>query len=74
MLSREIAQSAADYALLDQNEAAVLELLMARPISFFPPLVLAYAHGLAARGFAVQHDGAWHITKAGLGAMGRTLH
>jgi hypothetical protein len=60
--------------MLDNDEAAILELLAIRPLSYFPPLPRSIAEQLALKGLAIFSDGQWYLTADGLTYTGRTLH
>ena len=60
--------------MLDNNEAAILELLAIKPLSYFPPLPRSIVEQLARKGLAVFSDGQWYPTADGLSYTGRTLH
>ena len=60
--------------VLDSNEFAVLELVVMKPLTFFPPLPRLIARRLARRGLVRFQGGCWHPTAEGLNLAGRTLH
>jgi hypothetical protein len=59
---------------LNENELAVLELLVMAPRNFFPPMALKVVRKLSRRGLAVCDHGEWYVTKAGLRLVHHTLH
>lgn len=61
-------------AHLNENDRAVLELLITKPRDFFPPLALRVARKLGRRGLAVFQQGAWYVTAAGLREARHRLH
>ncbi|MCB0060387.1 MAG: hypothetical protein KDE45_25275 [Caldilineaceae bacterium] len=52
----------------------MLELLAETPRTLIPPMHLAYARRLSREGLAVQADGKWFITAAGIRETHRQLH
>jgi hypothetical protein len=59
---------------LNENDLAVLELLIMKPRDFFPPMALKVARKLSRRGLAVCDRGEWHVTALGLRQAHRQLH
>ncbi|MGQ0671345.1 MAG: hypothetical protein ACT4N2_00490 [Hyphomicrobium sp.] len=59
---------------LNENDLAVLELLVMKPRDFFPPMALRVARKLSRRGFAVCTAGEWYVTAAGLKQARRQVH
>ena len=61
-------------ANLNENDRAVLELLVMKPRDYFPPLVLKVARKLSKHGLAICTKGAWYVTAAGLREAHHQLH
>ena len=61
------------FALTD-NEMAMLELLVMKPLSCVPPYPDMLARRLRRRGLAALRNGIWYATCKGIGLTGRTLH
>jgi hypothetical protein len=59
---------------LDSNEIAILALLAAGPLSFFPPQTYVIARRLARRGLVAFSEGQWRPTAQGLDLARRSLH
>jgi hypothetical protein len=59
---------------LDDNEIAVLELLVAMPISALSPIAAKVASHLSDLGFAVCADGQWFVTARGVALTHRHVH
>ncbi len=59
---------------LNENEVAVLELLVMKPRDYFPPLALRVARKLSKRGLAICQSGEWYVTAAGLRHAHQQLH
>lgn len=59
---------------LNDNDLAVLELLIMKPRDYFPPLALRVARKLSKRGLAVCDRGEWFVTAAGVRQARRQLH
>lgn len=59
---------------LNENEAAVLELLAMAPISCFPSQPKVWVRRLKREGLAIEQDGTWFPTLAGLRQLGRVVH
>ena len=61
-------------ANLNENDLAVLELLIMKPRDYFPPLALRAARKLLKRGLAICDHGEWFVTAAGLKLTNQALH
>lgn len=59
---------------LNENDLAVLELLVMKPRDYFPPLALRVARKLSKHGLAVCQRGEWYVTAAGLRQVHHQLH
>lgn len=59
---------------LNDNEIAVLELLVAMPVTLFSPLAAKAASHLSELGFAVCADGQWFVTARGIELTHRHVH
>jgi hypothetical protein len=59
---------------LDNDEMAILALLVVRPLSYFPPQPYVIARRLARRGLVAFSEGQWHPTAQGLDLARRSLH
>lgn len=59
---------------LNENDLAVLELLVMAPRDFFPPQAMRVVRKLLKRGLAVCDQGEWYVTRAGLRLVHHTLH
>ena len=59
---------------LNDNELAVLELIAMQPRAYFPPQVRPFAEMLSRSGLAIQAEGRWYVTAAGLRQTNRTVH
>lgn len=59
---------------LSDNEAAVLQLIVAKPLTVYPPHVCAISESLARRGLAVFEHGAWFATAQGICLTHHTIH
>jgi hypothetical protein len=59
---------------LNENDRAVLELLVMKPRDFFPPMALKVARKLSRRGLAICRHGEWYVTAAGLREAHHQLH
>jgi len=67
-------QDSAVLAVLTDNERALLELIVAGPRSFLPPLVRPFIVTLARHGLATNRDGVWYATRRGIEQSGRSVH
>ena len=59
---------------LNDNEMAMLELLVMKPLSDVPPYPDMLARRLRRQGLAVFANGTWYATARGISVTGRTLH
>ena len=59
---------------LNENDLAVLELLVMKPRDYFPPLALRVARKLSKHGLAICRSGEWYVTAAGLRQAHQQLH
>lgn len=59
---------------LNDTEIAVLELLVAKPMTSFSPLAASAAARLSQLGFAVCQDGQWFVTARGVELTHRYVH
>jgi hypothetical protein len=62
------------HSNLNENDMAVLELLIMKPREYFPPMALKVARRLSKRGLAICDHGAWYVTAAGLRQARFQLH
>ena len=58
---------------LDEDDLAVLSLLVDRPLDSPPPLVLGIIEELRPSGLTVFRDGCWHATDLGRAVLTRRL-
>lgn len=63
-----------NMANLNENDLAILELLVMAPRGFFPPLAMRAVRKLSKRGLAVCDKGEWYVTAAGLRLADQKLH
>jgi hypothetical protein len=61
-------------ANLNDNDLAVLELLLMKPRDYFPPLALRVARKLKKYGLAVCEHGEWYVTAKGVRQARMQLH
>ena len=59
---------------LNDNEMAMLELLVRKPLSRVPPYPAMLARRLRRQGLAAFANGTWYATSKGISLTGRTLH
>jgi hypothetical protein len=59
---------------LNDNELALLALLVVQPLSYFPPQPYVIARRLARRGLVAFSQGQWHPTALGLDLAKQSLH
>ena len=59
---------------LNDNEMAMLELLVMKPLYCVPPYPDMLARRLRRRGLAALRNGIWYVTSKGISLTGRTLH
>ena len=59
---------------LNDNEMAMLELLVVKPLSHVPPHPDMLARRLRRQGLAALRNGIWYPTRKGIGLTGGSLH
>ena len=59
---------------LNDNEMAMLELLVMKPLSRVPPYPDMLARRLRRQGLTALRNGIWYPTRKGIGLTGRALH
>ena len=59
---------------LERDEFAVIELARMQPVRYLPPMHLAIAKRLAAKGLLARMGRTWVPTRMGLALIGITIH
>ena len=59
---------------LNENESALLELMVLKPLTYLPPLHRSIARKLTQQGLVEHKSKLWYPTAVGLAVAKRTLH